>query len=145
MTVVFSSDHAGFALKQRLAAHARDAGLEVIVVGAPSEEPYDYPDAADEGAAKILSGEAQFGVFICGSGVGICMRANRHRGIRGAPVTTVEAAQLTREHNDANVLCFGQRTIDPDDAVRIMDAFLREPSSPEERHKRRVAKIDGNV
>ena len=145
MTVVFSSDHAGFQLRERLAAHARENGYEVIVVGAPSEDAYDYPDAADEGVAVIKRGEAEFGVFVCGSGVGICMRANRHLGIRGAPVTTVEAAKLTREHNNANVICFGQRTIDPEVAIDVMDAFLAAPTSGEDRHKRRVGKLDGNV
>jgi RpiB/LacA/LacB family sugar-phosphate isomerase len=132
-------------LREQLAQHAREGGHEVTVVGAPSEEAYDYPDAADEGVAEILSGRSEFGVFVCGSGVGICMRANRHKGIRGAPVTTVEAAKLTREHNNANVLCFGQRTIEPGQALAVMDAFLAAPSSPEERHKRRVSKLDGNV
>lgn len=144
MTVVFTSDHAGYQLRESLAAHARHQGYEVIVVGAPSEEAYDYPDAADEGVEVITSGRAEFGVFVCGSGVGICIRANRHKGIRGAPVCTVEAAKLTREHNNANVLCFGQRTIDPALAAEVMDAFLTAPTSQEERHKRRVSKLDGN-
>ncbi len=143
MRLVFASDHAGYALRRHLVERAIAQGHDVTEVGAPSDDAYDYPDAADEGV-KALPG-ADFGVFICGSGIGICIRANRHPGVRGAPVTNVEAARLAREHNDANVLCLGQRTTPPDLAERILDAFLAEPASQEERHLRRVRKLDGNV
>jgi ribose 5-phosphate isomerase B len=145
MRLVLTSDHAGYELREALAEHGRSLGHEVLVVGAPSPAAYDYPDAADEGAAVLLAGKADFGVFICGSGVGICIRANRHKGIRGAPCTTVESARLARDHNDANVLCLGQRTTTLELAAQIMEAFIAAPTSPEERHKRRVLKLDGNV
>jgi ribose 5-phosphate isomerase B len=144
MTIVLASDHAGFTLRRHLAEFICDGGNEAIEVGATSEEPFDYPDAADEAVAYVLDGRARFGVFVCGTGIGICMRANRYKGIRGAPCTSVQMALLAREHNDANVLCLGAR-ITPDSlAVQILEAFLSEPASEVERHKRRVAKLDGN-
>jgi ribose 5-phosphate isomerase B len=145
MTIVFSSDHAGYSLRESLVEHAKTAGYETIAVGAPSEDAYDYPDAADEAAKLVLSGTAHFGVFVCGTGIGICIRANRYKGIRGAPCTSVEMAELAREHNDANVLCLGARITPAGLAVEIMDAFLAAPASEVDRHKRRVAKLDGNV
>jgi ribose 5-phosphate isomerase B len=145
MTIVLSSDHAGFSLREALAVHARAEGHDTIVVGAPSEEAYDYPDAADEAVKYVIEGNARFGVIACGTGIGICMRANRFKGIRGAPCTSVEMARLAREHNDANVLCLGARITPTDLALEIMDTFLAEPASDVDRHKRRVAKLDGNV
>ncbi len=145
MTIVFSSDHAGFALREALAKHAEDSGHETFTVGAPSEDAYDYPDAADEAVRYVLDARARFGVFVCGTGIGICMRANRYRGIRGAPCTSVDMARLAREHNDANVLCLGARITQTDLAIEIMDAFLAGSASDVDRHKRRVAQLDGNV
>lgn len=141
MTIVFASDHAGFSLRELLDAHARTLGHETMCVGAESEDAYDYPDAADLGSAIILSGRARFGVFVCGSGVGICIQANRHKGIRGAACVTVEQARLSRLHNHANVLCLGQRLTEPNLACEIMDAFLVETEDHAERHERRVAKM----
>jgi 2-polyprenyl-6-hydroxyphenyl methylase/3-demethylubiquinone-9 3-methyltransferase len=145
MTIVLTSDHAGYDLKQALAEHLHEAGHTTIVVGAPTDQAYDYPDAADEAVPFILSKQAQYGVFICGTGTGICIRANRHHGVRGAPCTSVELARLAREHNDANVLCLGARTTAPPLAVEILEAFLTTEASHEARHKRRVALLDGNV
>ncbi len=142
MTIVFASDHAGFLLREELTRYARELGHDAMTVGATSEEAYDYPDAADEGCSIVLSGMAKFGVFVCGSGVGICMRANRFRGIRGAACTSVELARFARQHNHANVLCLGQRVTEPDIAMQIMVAFLTEPEDHAERHDRRVAKVD---
>ena len=144
MTIVFASDHAGFCLREELSQLAREMGHETLAVGAMSEEPYDYPDAADAGSAIVLNGQATFGVFICGSGTGICMRANRHNGIRGANCTSVALAKMSRKHNHANVLCLGQRTTPPESAKRILEAFLGEPEDDSERHVRRVGKLDWN-
>lgn len=145
MKLVFASDHAGYRLRRHLADYAMGQGHSVVEVGATSDAAYDYPDAADEGVRAMHEQGADFGVFVCGSGIGICIRANRYDGIRGAPVTTVEAAKLAREHNDANVLCLGERTTDPVLAEQILTVFLAEPASQEERHKRRVQKLDGNA
>jgi len=145
MKLVLASDHAGFQLRETLADYARTLGHDVITVGAPTEEAYDYPDAADEGVEKFMKEHADFAVFVCGSGIGICMRANKHHGIRAADCTSVEMAKLARQHNHANVLCLGQRITEPDMAKEIMEAFLNEAPDTTERHQRRVDKINGNV
>jgi ribose 5-phosphate isomerase B len=106
------------------------------------EQAYDYPDAAEELCRRLLRGEADFGVLICGTGVGMAMAANRFRGIRAAAAWSPDVAKLTRQHNNANVLCLGARLIEPDLAMAILDAFLAEPASEESRHQRRVAKMD---
>jgi len=142
MTIIFGSDHAGFMLRRILSSRAIDQGHAVNEVGAMDEQPYDYPDAAAELCERLLRGEADFGVLICGTGVGMAIAANRFKGIRAAPVCNAEVAKLTRQHNHANVLCLGARLIDPDLAMEIFDAFLAEPSSDESRHQRRVAKMD---
>lgn len=125
--------------------HARGQGHHTICVGATDESPYDYPDAADLACAQVLGGEAEMGVLVCGSGIGVCIRANRHMGIRAADCSSVEMAAMAREHNHANVLCLGQRTMSEAAATTIMEAFLAGQESAEERHKRRVQKLDGNV
>ena len=137
----FCSVHRRFTTAQIDQARAEHPGVRVIV---HPECPMEVVDAADEAVTYVLDGRARFGVFVCGTGIGICMRANRYKGIRGAPCTSVQMALLAREHNDANVLCLGAR-ITPDSlAVQILEAFLSEPASEVERHKRRVAKLDGN-
>ena len=145
MKIVFSSDHAGFVLREQLADHAVGLGHKVTTVGAQSEDPYDYPDAADEGCAAVLSGDADLGVLVCGNGTGIGMRANKHAGIRAAPCTSVKMARMARRHNHANVLCLGQRITDFATATDIMEVFLTEPEDHDERHDRRVAKIDAGT
>lgn len=145
MKLVFSSDHAGYVLRQQLVESAKAGGYETVVVGAPSEDAYDYPDAADEACEVLLNGGADFAVLVCGNGIGICMRANKHPGIRAANCTSVKMATMARQHNHANVLCLGQRITEPDMARDIMEEFLNEGPDTAERHKRRVAKIDGNA
>ena len=143
MKIIFASDHAGFVLREQLMDAAIGAGHKVNAVGAQSEDPYDYPDAADEGCAVVLKGEAEFGVLVCGNATGICMRANKHHGIRAAACSTVKMARMARRHNHANVLCLGQRITDFATAAAIMEVFLTESEDHDERHDRRVAKIDG--
>ena len=145
MKIVFASDHAGLVLREQLADVADGLGHKVTAVGAQSEDPYDYPDAADEGCAAVLNGDAEFGVLVCGNATGICMRANRNPGIRAATCTSVKMARMARRHNHANVLCLGQRITDFATATDIMEAFLAEPEDHDERHERRVAKIDGGA
>lgn len=145
MKIVFASDHAGFVLREQLADVADGLGHKVAMVGAQSEDPYDYPDAADEGCEAVLKGDADFGVLVCGNATGICMRANRNPGIRAAACTTIKMARMARRHNHANVLCLGQRITDFETAADIMKTFLTEPEDHDERHERRVAKIDGGA
>ncbi|MEW5883445.1 MAG: ribose 5-phosphate isomerase B [Armatimonadota bacterium] len=142
MTIVLGSDHAGFALRRIFAAHLVDLGHAVREVGATDESAYDYPDAAAEVAALLQRKEADMGILVCGTGIGMAMTANKFKGIRAATCWSVDAAKLAREHNHANILCIGARLIEPDLAMRILESFLETPPSDEERHARRVGKID---
>jgi ribose 5-phosphate isomerase B len=142
MKLVFASDHAGFELRGQLAEWAIAQGHEVVQVGAPSLESYDYPDAADLACNLILAGEADFGIFICGSGVGINIRANRHPGIRCAHVEDIERAKLAREHNNANGIALGARFIGFEHAAKVVDAFIHTSLDSGERHANRVKKLD---
>ncbi|MDQ2987158.1 MAG: RpiB/LacA/LacB family sugar-phosphate isomerase [Armatimonadota bacterium] len=145
MTIIFGSDHAGFPLRRILASRAIDLGYAVSEVGAQDEQPYDYPDAAGELASRIQKGDADLGVLICGTGIGMSIAANRFKGVRAAVAWNERVARLAREHNFANILCLGARLIDSDQAIEIFDAFLHEPVSGETRHARRVAKMDAIV
>jgi len=142
MTIGLVSDHAGFHLRQHLAQRLHEKGHTVTEVGAPSEAPYDYPFAADLLVPMILDGQVELGVLICGTGIGISIRANRHPGIRAAVCTSPLMAELARRHNHANVLALGARTSTPTEADAILDAFLSTPEDHDERHDRRVMQLD---
>jgi ribose 5-phosphate isomerase B len=145
MKLVMGSDHAGFCLRRDLARWARAQGHEVEECGAEDDTPYDYPDVADEVARRILQGEAEMGILMCGTGIGVCIRANRHSGIRAALACSPGEAILARQHNHANVLCLGGRTISHDRAQEVVSAFLSASPDDQERHVRRVAKLDADV
>ncbi len=116
-------------------------GHEVYDVGVFSEERVDYPEFGAELGRVVAAGEAEFGVAVCGSGQGICMAANKIHGIRGAVIRTVEDAQLSRAHNDANVACFGGRVSDPLVAQEALAVFLSTPFEGG-RHAARVAQLN---
>jgi RpiB/LacA/LacB family sugar-phosphate isomerase len=141
MILLIASDHAGFELKELLAEHARESGHEVIDLGPASEDPVDYPDFAHDLAHRISAGQAEHGVLICGTGIGMCMTANRHPGVRAALCHDAFTAELARRHNNANVLCMGGRTTGPGVAVQMLDIFLA-TSFDGGRHARRVNKIE---
>jgi ribose 5-phosphate isomerase B len=141
MVILIASDHAGFDLKLLLAERARDIGHEVVDLGPSSRESVDYPDYAHDLARRIAAGEADFGVLICGTGIGMCMAANRHPGVRAALCHDAFTAELARRHNDANVLCMGGRTTGPGLAIQMLDIFLATPFNGG-RHLRRVGKIE---
>lgn len=145
MIVFAGSDHAGFELRSLLVAHLRAAGHTVHERGATGSDPYDYPDAADVVCQELLNPPEAFGLLICGSGIGISIRANRYRHIRAALCMTTEMARLARAHNHANVLCLGARLIEPELAKEILMIFLASPEDHAERHEIRVAKLDGNI
>lgn len=136
-----ASDHAGFLLKQEILKHLKTAGLPSEDLGCPSTESVDYPDYARKVAEAVSSGRAYRGILLCGSGIGMAMAANRFPGVRAAAVSDVESARLTRQHNDANVLCLGGRLTDSDKAVKILETFLNTPFEGG-RHERRVKKMD---
>ncbi len=141
MRIVLASDHAGFELKSTLSAWLLNMGHEVYDVGVFSEERADYPEFGAELGRVVAAGEAEFGVAVCGSGQGICMAANKIHGIRGAVIRTVEDAQLSRAHNDANVACFGGRVSDPLVAQEALAVFLSTPFEGG-RHAARVAQLN---
>ncbi|HEY4394866.1 MAG TPA: ribose 5-phosphate isomerase B [Polyangia bacterium] len=135
------SDHAGFALRHRLIEHLRAAGHTVEDLGTASEASCDYPDYA-AAVGRAVSGESgAVGVLICGTGLGVCIAANKIHGVRAVDAWNVEAAKISRAHNDANVLCLGARTLAEPDALAIADAWLVAPFDGGERHARRVDKI----
>ncbi|MBP5292624.1 MAG: ribose 5-phosphate isomerase B [Clostridia bacterium] len=122
--IVIGSDHAGYDLKQEIIAHLKSLGLEVLDVGTYSKDSCHYPEFAKALCQKIQTGEYKLGILICGTGIGMSMAANKCRGIRAACCSDSYSARLTREHNDANVLCFGARVIGPGTAEDMVDAFI---------------------
>ena len=140
-TIIIGSDHAGFDLKERVKEWLAERGFGLEDVGSRSPEQVDYPDYAHLVAEAVASGRRARGVVICGTGIGVAIAANRHRGVRAAVVCSEDTARLAREHNDANVLALGGRTLDPALAERILDVWLKTPFAGG-RHARRVAKIE---
>lgn len=122
--IVIGSDHAGFELKEKIKATLTEKGYDVLDVGTHSKESCAYPAVAHALCAEIQSGERELGILICGTGVGMSMCANKHKGIRAACVSDTFSARLTRMHNDANVLCFGERVVGYGLAMELVDAFL---------------------
>lgn len=145
MTIAVGTDHAGFDLAETIARTLVEQGHKVLRCGAPSTDRFDYPVASDELAEVVLSGKAEFGVLVCGSGIGVSIRANRYSGIRAALCTSVEMAELSRAHNYANVLCLGARITPESLAIEIVDAFLRGPEDRSERHAHRVELLDADL
>ena len=141
MKIAVASDHAGFDYKERAKAYLAAKGHEIVDYGAMNAERSDYPDFGHKGAEGIQRGEAEIGVFVCGSGIGIAIAANRHKGIRAVDAINEEMARLARQHNNANVLALGERFIAWEEAETIIDVFLATPFEGG-RHEARVKKID---
>ena len=140
-TIAAGCDHGGFSLKTVLIEQLTESGHEVLDLGTHSNERVDYPDFAEAVAKSVASGEAEFGLLVCGSGIGVCMVANKISGIRAATIHDVTSAHLSREHNDANIICMGERLIGPEVAKEALDVFLASEFQ-EGRHLNRVKKID---
>lgn len=143
MKLAVGADHAGFELAVELVTWLKEQGHQVEQLGATSTERYDYPDASDLVACQVLSGQVAFGILICGTGIGVSIRANRYPGVRAAECTSVAMAELARGHNHANVLCLGSRILTPEEAKAITATFLDSPEDPGDRHVNRVKKLDG--
>ena len=141
MKIAIGADHGGFALKEFIKQNYAKKGITLSDLGTFSEEACDYPLIADKMANEIISGNADKGILICGTGIGISIAANRHKGIRAAILYDEKVAALAREHNDANVAVFGARTQDKNDVVKYLDIFLKTPFSNGERHCRRIAEL----
>ena len=139
-TIAAGCDHGGFSLKTVLIEHLVASGHEVLDLGTHSNERVDYPDFAETVAKSVASGEVEFGLLVCGSGIGVCMAANKVSGIRAATIHDVTSAHLSREHNDAYVICLGERLIGPEVAKEALDIFLASEFQ-EGRHLNRVKKI----
>jgi glycine hydroxymethyltransferase len=139
--LAIGADHGGVDLKDALVAHLKAQGHEVIDVGTHGKDSVDYPDFADAVAASILSGASDAGILVCTSGIGICIAANRHAGIQAATIREPEEATLSRQHNNANVLCLGGSKTSVEEAIKIADAFLATPFAGG-RHARRVGKMN---
>lgn len=142
MRIAVGSDHAGFEMKQALADHLRELGHEVVDLGTHSTDRVDYPDYGAAVGRAVAGGDAEGGVCVCGSGIGIAIAANKIAGVRAATVHDVSSARLAREHNDANVICIGERLTGPVVAVDALDAWLAADFEGG-RHTGRVAKLDG--
>lgn len=140
MKLAFGSDHAGRALRLLLAEHVTSAGHEVLDLGTHTDDSVDYPDFGAAVGRAVASGEAELGIAVCGSGIGIAIAANKVDGVRAATVHDVTSARMTRLHNDANVCCLGERFTGPQVALDAVDAFLATEFEGG-RHARRVGKI----
>jgi ribose 5-phosphate isomerase B len=138
--IAVASDHAGFDLKEILKRDLQEAGLEVLDLGTNSTQSVDYPDFGIAMADAVASGKAERGVLVCGTGIGISMAANRNPKVRAALVHDVTSARLSRLHNDANVVAFGQRLIGTETAREALKVFLGTEFEGG-RHANRVAKL----
>jgi len=146
MDIAVGSDHAGYEdppphYKPELMTYLGLKGFNIINCGTDTSDAVDYPDVADAVCEKVLSGKADLGLLICGSGIGMSISANRLEGIRAAVCTTPEMARLSRQHNHSNVLCLGRRLLSTQACKEILEAWLDEPYSQESRHLRRVIKM----
>ena len=124
LPIVIASDHAGYSLKEQVKKHLEEKSIEYIDLGTNSTESVAYPEYASKLCKAIQEGKANMGILVCGTGIGMSMAANKHKGIRAACVSDVFSAKATRMHNDANVLCFGERVVGAGLAFELVDAFL---------------------
>ncbi|HTR81685.1 MAG TPA: ribose 5-phosphate isomerase B [Bacteroidota bacterium] len=138
--IALASDHAGFAYKEKIKGLLTEMQLPFKDFGTHSSESTDYPDYAHAASTAISKGECDRGILVCGTGIGMSIVANKHKGIRAAACETVAAAELSRKHNNANVLCIGERLTTWDAAQSIVKMFLKTEFEGG-RHERRVAKI----
>ena len=142
MKVACGFDHAGFGLKETVLKVLREEGHEVIDLGTDSPDPVDYPDKALAVARELVSGEAERGGLVCGSGAGIAVGANKVKRIKAASVMDTYTAHQCVEHDDVNILCLGERVTGSALAADILRTFMTAKYTGEERHRRRLAKVD---
>jgi len=140
MTIALASDHAGYELKMKIKTYLEQLGLSIEDFGAFKTESSDYPDYAVLAARAVAKGKADRGILICATGIGMSIVANKIGGIRAALCTSTEMAEMSRRHNNANVLALGGRSIDHQLALEMVDIWLKTPFEGE-RHLRRINKI----
>lgn len=136
--IAIGSDHGGYELKLEVIKHLKERGFEVKDFGCEGTASCDYPIYAKAVSEAVATGECELGILICGTGIGMSMVANKVEGIRAALCSDCFSAKATKEHNNANVLCMGARTIGPGLALMIVDNFVDTPFSNDERHIRRI-------
>lgn len=141
MKIAIASDHGGWKLKSELLDFYAKQGVNFVDLGTYSEDSCDYPDIADKMCEAIANGEVERGILICGTGIGISIAANRHKGIRAAILYSDDVARLAREHNNANIAVFGGRTMSFDEVVTRLDIFFKTDFAGG-RHERRINKLD---
>ena len=142
IVIAIGCDHGGFELKQEIIKHLTKKGIDFEDFGCFSEASCDYTDYGKAVAGAVAAGEYEKGILICGTGIGISITANKIKGIRCALCSDCFSAEATREHNDANILALGGRVVGVGLALKIVDTFLNTPFSNEERHIRRISKIE---
>ena len=141
MRVAIAADHGGYGQKGPIADYIRSLGHEVIDFGPFSPDPVDYPDYADKVARAVSRGDADRGVLLCGTGLGMAITADKVPGVRAAAIQSIEFAELFREHNDGNVLALSGRFVGLESNQRLVKIFLETEASAEARHRNRVEKI----
>ncbi len=138
--IAIGCDHGGFVLKNALIKHLESKNIEYKDFGCYDTSSVDYPDIAHKVCVPVQNGEAEFGILVCGTGIGISIAANKHKGIRAAVLSDTYSAEKTRQHNNANVICMGGRVIGEDLAVSILEAYMAAEFEGG-RHQNRVDKI----
>jgi ribose 5-phosphate isomerase B len=139
--IALASDHAGFALKERVRAYLMRKGIEVRDLGPPSAESVDYPDYAEKVVGQVAHGQADIGILVCGTGLGMSLAANKVPGIRALPCNDTVSAHFARAHNNGNVLTMGSRLLDEATMEKVVDTWLATPFEGG-RHDQRLKKID---
>lgn len=142
MKIAVAADHAGFLLKEDVKSFLQARGLDVLDLGVHDQQPSDYPDVARAIGEAIQKGEVARAVLVCGSGVGVCVAANKMKGVRAGLCHDTYSAHQGVEHDDINVLCLGARVIGTELARELVRAFIAARFTGEERHKRRLAKVE---
>lgn len=137
MKIAIACDHGGLDIKNAITEHFRQNGIDFVDFGTNTPDSVDYPPYAKAVSKAITDGDCELGILCCGTGIGMSMVANKQKGVRAAVVTNDFCAEMTRRHNNANVLCLGGRVITCDDAVRLADIFINTPFDGG-RHQRRV-------
>jgi ribose 5-phosphate isomerase B len=140
MKIVVAADHGGYELKEAIQKDLVHAGHQVVDVGCFSKDSVDYPDFVEKAVERIETGECPMGILVCGSGTGMAIAANRHRSIRAANCANVYTAKMSREHNNANVLCLGARVLETADALEMVRVWLTTDFAGG-RHTTRIAKF----
>jgi ribose 5-phosphate isomerase B len=144
MKIAIGSDHRGFPLKEELKKYFTDNKIEFTDFGTNSTDSVDYPDYAAKVCNAVINEGYRFGVLICGSGIGVSIAANKHKGIRAVNANTNNMAEMSRKHNNANVICFGSDFIDIGKASRFFEIFINTEFEGGERHERRIQKLENN-